>query len=197
MVIFLIPHGCRYISTMLSAAGVLPIAFDALGVCHFLVGDDVRGIGASDFGGKADKRLDRGSIIATAAREFNEETLGIVMTTREMERRLVASALFVDGATQNGNTYRMFIVEVPFDTTVPSTFERASAFLESKNLHRSTIEKLNVKWLLFDELMKTGLRSVFKSTLEKNIQLISRVGRSGPGVWHQMVRARPTTDTAG
>ena len=95
---------------MLSAAGVLPNAFDALGVCHFLVGDDVRGIGASDFGGKLDKRLDRGSIIATAAREFNEETLGIVMTTREMERRLVTSSLFVDGSTQNGNTYRMFIV---------------------------------------------------------------------------------------
>lgn len=180
---------------MLSAAGVLPIAFDALGVCHFLVGDDVRGIGASDFGGKVDRRLDRGSIIATAAREFNEETLGIVMTTREMERRLTSSSLFIDGVTQNGNSYRMYIVEIPFDTTIPSAFERASAFLESKNLHRSTIEKLDVKWLLFDELMKTGLRSVFKTTIEKNIQLISRVGRSGPGVWHQMVRARPADDT--
>jgi hypothetical protein len=170
------------------AAGILPIAFKG-NVCHFLVGRDIRGIGVADFGGKSEKRLDFGVVTNTASREFYEETLGVSLTAEQIRRRLTPeTSVVVKGSTQNGNVYTMFIVEVPFDPGISRNFQRTASFLRTKGLHRPLVEKIDVSWVDFDEMMDIEKRSVFERTLMENFDTISRIGRSSPATWKDLLK---------
>lgn len=170
------------------AAGVLPIAFHDE-TCLFLVGNDIRGIGASDMGGKHDRHLDRGSVTNTAAREFFEETLGVSITAEEMKRRLTPrTSILLKGKTQNGNEYSMFIVEVFFSPSISRDFANAVAFLTTKNIHRSYVEKTDLRWVTVDELFSCDKRSVFKKTLEANEGMVRQIGNSTPRTWLDLIK---------
>jgi hypothetical protein len=170
------------------AAGVLPIAFHE-DTCLFLIGDDIRGIGASDLGGKHDRHLDKGSVTSTASREFFEESLGVSITAEQMRRRLTpAMSILVRGKTQNGNPYSMFITEIPFDPAVTRNFSNAVAFLTTKNIHRSYVEKTDLRWVDLKELLECDKRIVFRKTIETNEGLIREIGNSTSTSWLEIIR---------
>ncbi len=170
------------------AAGVLPIAFHDE-TCLFLVGDDIRGTGASDMGGKHDRHLDRGYVTNTAAREFFEETLGVSITAEQMKRRLnPRTSILIRGKTQNGNEYSMFVVEIPFDPSISRQFSNTVSFLTTKNIHRSYVEKTDIRWVTLDELFRCDKRVVFKRTIEMNEGLIRQIGNATPSTWIELIK---------
>jgi len=173
------------------AAGVLPIAFRNNRV-HFLLGEDIRNLGLADFGGKAERRLDKGLITNTAAREFFEETLGLSISNDQMVQRLLDPArhIALRGRTQNGNKYVMFVVEVPFVPEITTSFKKFSAFLRFKGIHKSLVEKTGVEWLTIDELSKAPKRAVFERTFNEHEVLLHKVGNMNPEEWHHFLKIR-------
>ena len=172
------------------AAGVLPVAFKDERL-HFLVGEDVRVCGGlADFGGKAEKRLDRGLVRNTAAREFYEETLGLSITSEEMVARLNDSSrnLSLRGRTANGNPYIMFLCEVPFVGEISTMFRKFSAFLRFKGVQKSLVEKTSVEWLTYEELETAPKRQVFERTFLEHKCMLRKIGNMTPQEWHEFLR---------
>jgi hypothetical protein len=175
------------------SAGVLPIAWIDDQVM-FLVGEDIRGsddpknpIAVSDFGGKCE-RSDRACHEFTAAREFEEETLRMSITAKQMLARLQTSSIELRGSTQNGHPYYMYICSIPFDYSLPKYMRKAIGFLYSKGISRLYVEKRNVLWLTLDQLLRVGKRSVFEQTLLQNEDMIRRIGSCTPSEWEDLVR---------
>ena len=166
------------------AAGILPITW-VDNVALFLVGRDIRDGTYSDFGGKRE-RYDRNEV-ATASREFYEETLGTVVGQKQMLMRLTPkTSILVPGRTQNGNPYYMFVTEVPYVPYVRPAFRKMADFLRSKNVNRLYVEKLDVQWATLDMLKCMNKRSVFENTLNANSDLIDKIGLSTPDQWRTL-----------
>jgi len=171
------------------SAGVLPISWigDQL---LFLVGEDIRGsndpnnpVAVSDFGGKCEKS-DRNTWEYTAAREFEEETLRMSITSNQMLARLQSQSIRLRGSTQNGHPYYMYVCSIPFDYHLPKYMNKAISFLHSKgHIAKLYIEKKNVMWLTYQQLMHVGKRAVFRQTLETNDEMIRRIGNCSPKEW--------------
>ena len=171
------------------AAGILPIAFHKRKV-FFLVGDDIRGTGFADFGGKAEKKVDRSISLVTASREFYEETLGLSIGYNEIRARLEPStSILVEGSTQNKNIYHMFITEIPWDPTLPRNVRRSIQYLRSRGVGRIHVEKKSVQWVTFEELIKMNKRPVFESTLLQNSRIIYQIGRCPAEKWSDLCLA--------
>lgn len=169
------------------AAGILPIAFHDNKV-FFLVGEDIRG-GLCDFGGKGE-RMDRNLSLVTASREYYEETLGMSIGSNEIRSRLEPqTSIMVQGKTQNGNTYHMFITEIPWDQTLPRNVKRSIAYLKSRGVGRFHVEKKSVQWVTLEELIKFNKRAVFESTLLQNARIIYRIGKCNPKSWSELCKA--------
>jgi len=173
------------------AAGVLPIAFRNNRL-HFLLGEDIRNLGLSDFGGKAERRLDKGLITNTAAREFFEETLGLSISSDQMVQRLLDPSrhIALKSRTANGNRYVMFVTEVPFVSEIASSYRKFSSFLRFKGIHKSLVEKTGVEWLTIDELRDASKRAVFERTFSEHEVLLSKIGNMNPREWHDFLRIR-------
>ena len=178
-------------TTIPYAAGVLPVAFKD-DVTHFLLGTDIRNSGAADFGGKAERRLDKGQIQNTAAREFFEETLGLSISNDQMVQRLLDPSrhIALRGRTQNGNLYVMYVTEVPFVPEITSNFRRLSSFLRFKGVHKSLVEKTGVEWLTIDELKAAQKRAVFERTFTDNEVVLEKIGRMTPSELHHFLSIR-------
>lgn len=182
--------GMQTVMSVPYAAGVLPIAFKN-GRVHFLLGEDIRNLGLADFGGKAERRLDKGLVTNTAAREFFEETLGLSISSDQMVHRLLDPSrhIALPGRTQNGNPYVMFVTEVPFVPEITTSFRKFSAFLRFKGIHKSLVEKTGVEWLTIDELRDAPKRAVFERTYSEHEALLHRIGNMSPRDWHEFLRA--------
>jgi hypothetical protein len=171
------------------AAGILPIAFHE-GKVYFLIGDDIRGTGYADFGGKAERKVDRSISLVTASREFYEETLGLSIGYNEIRARLEpTTSILVEGRTQNGNVYHMFITEVPWDPHLPRNVKRSTNYLRSRGVGRIHVEKKSVQWVTLEELIKIHKRAVFESTLLQNSRIIYQIGRCPPEKWAELCLA--------
>lgn len=161
------------------AAGVLPMCWigDRL---FFLVGRDARDDTWSDFGGKCEK-IDR-DIAWTAAREFWEETYGVLMDAKMMRARL-ATAHHVNGRTQNCHPYHCFLAEIPFVPHLRDAFRKHLAFMRQRNVHRMYIEKTDIMYVSVDELYSDEFpkRSVFKDTLMNHQTILREIAAGGPG----------------
>lgn len=163
------------------AAGILPITW-VDGVALFLVGEDVRDGSYSDFGGKME-RYDR-NVIATACREFYEESLGCIVDIKQIRARITPqTSILLRGKTQNLNTYYMYITEVPYLPHLRSTFHKLIGFLRAKNINRMYVEKTDMQWVTLDMLRTMVKRSVFANTLNMHIDIIEEIGRSSPDQW--------------
>jgi 8-oxo-dGTP pyrophosphatase MutT (NUDIX family) len=168
------------------ASGILPISF-VNDRCVFLLGEDIRN-GYSDFGGKAE-RFDTSSE-ECASREFFEETLGLTVSSKEIQNRLTNNAVQVEGLTANNFKYIMFITEIPFDKSLQRYMNRVISFLKSRGLHKLHVEKKSVKWMTLDEMMACDKRKVFENTLMQNKDIIERIGRSTPHEFKQVCREK-------
>jgi hypothetical protein len=157
------------------SAGILPITRDEHGSVLFLIGKDVRDNAYSDFGGKCEK-VDHGDPVNTAIREFYEETLGCVCNKPyDIKYRLINSSVMLKGETRNKNEYRMFVMEIPYNKNINDNFVKTMNFLKYKNIGTNMIEKKELTWVTYQELMKIPKRTVFETTLMKNISLLRRI----------------------
>ena len=168
----------------LYAAGVLPIAFRVDASPLFLVGEDIRGIGVADFGGKNDSKLDRNDPEATASREWYEESLGQSISINDMVSRFKNdSCIRLYGRTQNGYVYHMNVVEIPWDPHLTRNFNRVVEFFKLKNISKLYVEKRNVCWMTFNELHACRKRPVFEKTLLDNIDILKRIATCHRDQW--------------
>lgn len=169
------------------AAGVLPLSWVDTGQgprAMFLVGKDARDDSWSDFAGKFEK-CDR-DIASTAAREFWEETYGVLMDARVMRARLVAGACIpLKGRTQNCHPYYCYVAEVPFLLHLRSAFAKHLAFLRYRNTQRVYVEKTDIVYVTLEELFSEEFpkRGVFRETLLHNRDRLERVAAAGPRGW--------------
>ena len=169
------------------AAGILPISWVG-DTALFLIGKDIRDGTYSDFGGKRE-RYDRNEL-ATASREFYEETLGTVVGQRHVLMRLTPkSAVLINGRTQNGNPYYMYVLEVPYSPYARAAFKKTADFLRSKNVNRLYVEKLDIQWATLEMLKSMHKRSVFENTMNANIKLLEAIGEATPSVWRALCAA--------
>ena len=178
---------------MIYAAGVLPVCWIGA-TMFFLVGRDARDDTWSDFAGKCEK-VDRDKE-STAAREFWEESYGVLMDAKTMRARLVpGNYVELQGRTQNSHPYFCFLTEVPFVPHLRDAFRKHLAFMRQRNVHRMYLEKTDVCYVDFEELFSDEFpkRSVFKDTLLKNKELLRAIAEAGPTAFAKA--CVPTTST--
>lgn len=164
------------------AAGILPITWYN-GTALFLVGKDLRDDSFSDFGGKCE-RADKNDAMTTAVREFYEETLGMVLPAKALRNRMQThNCLCLRSKTQNGHPYYMYVVEIPYMPHVCNAFLKTLGFLKYHNLHKSYVEKTEVRWVTWPTLLRSlPRRCVFASSINQHKPLLDEVVRD-PAAW--------------
>lgn len=135
------------------SAGVLPFTIKN-GTVYFLLGRDRSDGAFSDFGGKAEC-VDDNDPKRTAVREFYEETAGTVLDLDACAARLQEDACHdvVVSRTMGGNEYRMYIVQIPYLSSYPRSFEKTMRFLRYMKANRKFLEKTELAWFSLDSLM--------------------------------------------
>lgn len=149
----------------------------------FLVGKDLRDDTFSDFGGRVE-RVDDNSPVATAVREWYEETLGVCLSIKAMRARVHPhNCLCIRSRTQNGHPYYMYVVEIPMMPHLRNAFHKALGFLKYRNLHKVYVEKTDVWWVTLETLLgDLPKRSVFAHTVQSNRAVLERVV-TNPSKW--------------
>lgn len=161
------------------SAGILPFAFHE-NKTYFLVGKDGQDGTWSDFGGKYESK-DR-SYLDTAQREFYEETCGCVMDMRALRLRMSLSSNIhvLRSSTQSKHLYLMYIVEIPFDACLRTSFKRTLNFLRFSKASRNFMEKSDVQWVTVDDLFSSvTLRSVFHATINRHVRFLHDLSSRG------------------
>ena len=162
------------------ASGCLAFARHPSGQPLVLLGKDVRlDAGWSDFSGKKE-RVDK-DIVATACREFSEETLGLLYDPVALRRYISPeTAVLIRGRTQNGFPFFCFVIEIPFMPSLAAQYRKACEFLLFRNLHRQLVEKTELAFVpaarLFDDTFPK--RSVFNATICRNKHIIRDITRA-------------------
>lgn len=160
------------------AAGVLPITWID-GRLFFLIGQDVS-LTWSDFAGKREK-IDK-DLVHTAAREWFEESYGVLFDPKTMRTRIQHASIELHGRTQNKHLYVCYLTEVPFLPYLRESFARHLSFMRQKNVHRMHMEKLDIMYVSIDDLFddRFNKRSVFEDTLQANKSLLYELAARGP-----------------
>lgn len=98
----------------------------------------------SAFGG----RMERGETYEeAAAREFYEETGGVVCSLESMKQRLQNGdyPLYIDVEQGKSTNYRLFLVQVPYKN-YPEMYANLCRFLNYLKVNSSSVEKNYLKW---------------------------------------------------
>lgn len=178
------------------AAGVLPISWvytNNCWTCLFLLGKDGRDHSYSDFAGRAE-RIDKDAP-ACAAREFWEETYGLLIPDQKIIRaRILSHSVLCMSRTQNNMPFYCYILEMPYIPGLRATFLKTVSFLRGRGIPKLYIEKTDVKYCTWDELMGSDppKRGVFKATLDQHRATLEAIVAAGPGGWRSMVSAFQT-----
>jgi predicted NUDIX family NTP pyrophosphohydrolase len=145
------------------AAGVLPCARTPGGKLMFLLGQEgcAHGLwkdaGAWDaFGGRRDLYEDA-TPRHTAAREFYEETGGVVCSREYMLEQLLSGNYLTCYDTRSKNCahkfYRTYVIMVPF-RDYPDRFADVYAYLRSRRLE-GVLEKRQMRWFSADQVRES------------------------------------------
>jgi hypothetical protein len=156
------------------AAGVLLYHKSGNNV-NFLLGKDVRNKW-SDFGGK-NEHADQNLPWKTAAREFYEETSGVVFDMYTITE-LVQKAPFVTGKSYMNKAYFMYLIEVPFKNEYGPDLNIVRIF---KNLDPCFLEKTDIKWFNYTNIRNNSggsVRQVFYETFSTNFSYIKTICNS-------------------
>jgi hypothetical protein len=135
------------------SAGILPYTFDQEGKCMFLLGKDHEN-DWSDFGGRCEFR-DKSEPIATATREFYEETLGAVLSVQECTEKLNINPVQIVSKTLNGSPYYMYLMYIDYNNYT-ETFHKVANFLKYQFDSQETskiIEKNTIRWVSMDTML--------------------------------------------
>lgn len=160
------------------AAGVLPITWID-GRLFFLIGQDVS-LTWSDFAGKREK-IDK-DLVHTAAREWFEESYGVLFDPKTMRTRIQHASIELHGRTQNNHLYVCYLTEVPFLPYLRESFARHLSFMRQKNVHRMHMEKIDIMYVSIDDLFddRFNKRSVFEDTIRTHKDTLYKLAAQGP-----------------
>ena len=165
------------------SAGVLPFSYDEKGNVIFLLGKDTRENTWSDFGGRSENR-DYGNTVITAAREFYEETTGVIFNIEQVKVLLKDKKNFTSTKTKtlNGSPYYTYILKIPYKD-YPREFQKRREFNMYARVNSKYLEKKEMRWVTKETLLHSldndnlvHLRHVFKSSIKKKKSLISDIG---------------------
>jgi hypothetical protein len=159
------------------SAGVLPFTIVDERI-YFLLGADRVEMVFSDFGGRAEAD-DLGNHRTTAAREFFEETAGMVMDFGSAHARLLdmhRPQCVIHSTTYGGMVYFMHVLDVPWTPEAVTAFHRVQSVLAKCTGADRYREKSALHWMPLETLRaevhgtgaRSELRSVFKHTLRGN-----------------------------
>ena len=128
------------------AAGVLPYFIHGNRI-FFVLGRSRVGGKLSTFTGKRCEYDVEETVVETAAREFTEETLAVMLSRKEALERVQSCPHehIIKSRSPRGLDCSTFLVQVPFNRHYPSVFERLRDFLESQRLlpwHLSEMQSL-------------------------------------------------------
>jgi hypothetical protein len=174
------------------SAGILPFNLKGKNI-YFLLGKDPDGKW-SDFGGRSEIG-DNSRWDLTAAREFYEETIGSVMDIQTVTHKLQnkKNCLKLKDKTLNGYPYYMYVLRTPQKDIYRHNFRSTFLFMKYTNNCSMTnsgqnnskfdykyLEKIDIQWVSLDFIKESltndnteyPLRSVFKRTLENNLEKI-------------------------
>jgi 8-oxo-dGTP pyrophosphatase MutT (NUDIX family) len=120
-------------------AGILPYAVDPQGVPHFLLGRE-RFIpswrGSCRWSGFEGSRKENETMLQTALREFEEESLGVICTAEHIENvissesyefRIVLRIVTDRDIQRYHSTY---VIRIPWDADLPEQFQRTRSAIE-------------------------------------------------------------------
>jgi hypothetical protein len=158
------------------SAGILPYAVFNNKV-YYLLGQDWRDEGFSDFGGKVEDD-DECDTKVTAAREFYEESLGSVLTYDTLIQILqnVKNYTLITSRTLSGNPYYMFLIQIPY-VNYKNTFMKMTHFMRYvDNYNPKYFEKNDIRWVESQEMKRAcvysssiKLRNIFKQTVMNHL----------------------------
>lgn len=194
-------YNYAYIQEQKYSAGILPFTI-MNNTIYFLLGKDKYEKSWADFGGKME-RIDNNDRLATASREFHEETLGVVVQKEYIMHLLseYADENVIHSKTLNGSPYYMYIIQIPYCKSYRSHFTKAvdAMCFISNNNHKisKNIEKCDLRWTSINTikaclseksniLYKTEasndgriikLRNVYYNTMQNNMSEIERIIR--------------------
>lgn len=173
---------------MTYGAGVLPISWvrdpgSPSGYkCLFLLGRDGRDNHWSDFAGRSERS--DASVATTAAREFWEESYGLVTTDPKAFRSRLNNqvSIVLQSRTQNNLPFWCFVTEIPFIQGLRPTFLKTVAFLKHRNVPKLYIEKTDVQYYTLHELLggDPPKRGVFRVTIDQHRDVFERIAGEGP-----------------
>jgi len=138
------------------AAGVLPYHRTH----GFLLGRETSNKLWADFGGQCEPGE---SAEECAAREFSEETMGIVLSRQEVARRLADAPYH-----QRSAAYRMYLLELPYCEKLVPAFKKRYRQLSRLGVDPSYLEKDQARWFTEAQLRRyrRQLRPEFRATLD-------------------------------
>ena len=162
-------------------AGVLPTTIHNNKI-YFLFGKENKFAdtpGWSDFGGGTEKKE---SFLNTAIREAGEELTGFLGSPQQIRELLTKHGTYNIDIPSKSSIYRMHIVSVPYDESLPYYYNNNQKFLQShldENIIKNTkiFEKAEIRWIPIDKLlfMKNSFRSYFQSVIILLLQQQDRI----------------------
>jgi hypothetical protein len=111
-------------------------------------------INPARFGGRCEFR-DRSEPLATATREFYEETLGAVLSVQECTEKLTVNPVQIVSKTLNGSPYYMYLMYIDYNNYT-ETFHKVANFLKYQFDSQETskiIEKNTIRWVSMDTML--------------------------------------------
>lgn len=141
---------------------------------YLLLGKDRTENVFSDFGG-CNNESDRGSEIQTAMREFLEESCGVILDKKALKKRMSCkdNYIVIQSKTVRGYEYIMYLVEIPYDEKLRSTFRKVVSHLKYIKVPKQYLEKSDICFISLENVLfhdTVLLRKVFANTLQNNRQ---------------------------
>lgn len=127
-------------------AGVLPYC-SLGGKTLFLLGRSRKLNMWTTFSGKDD--VDDTNVYETAAREFDEESLGVVLPRERVLFLVQKTPVVLHSKTPRGRPCRIFVIQVPYSKLYGTTFAHTSHFIKrfDRQLVYKYTEIKEVRWI--------------------------------------------------
>ena len=140
---------------------------------YFLLGNDNKYKCWSDFGGKCEHK-DRSDSIHTAAREFYEETAGVIMSLYDAQKSLQQSKRLQCLSFKKRPYYMYLLHYEDTNDNIVQDFSNQIKFIKTKQVCKRFKEKNEVKWFTIDDIKnnKVDIRTVFWSSFMTNFNII-------------------------
>ena len=155
------------------ASGVLPFCV-VQGHIYYLLGRETKTKDYGDFGGLAED-VDNNNVYETAAREFHEESYGMIVDKHYVSSQLPICKCVKNDRSAKWTEYTTFLLEIPYDNQkIINMFPRVFEFIR-KNTHLQC-EKDRLVWVRVNDLVENrfnfSLRPMFQQTVNSHPEIL-------------------------